>query len=120
MRLRGVIEGFYGPPWSHAERLDLIGFCGRHGLDTWVHAPKDEPFHRKRWRDPYPGDELARMAELVEAGRRAGVEVVWAVAPGLSVRYSDPAELETLAAKCDQVRRAGVRSDSKSTTRTGE
>ena len=26
--IRGVIEGFYGPPWTHAERLDLIAFCG--------------------------------------------------------------------------------------------
>ena len=31
MRIRGVIEGFYGPPWSHAERLDLIALLRRAG-----------------------------------------------------------------------------------------
>jgi hypothetical protein len=29
VKLADVIERFYGPPWSHAERVDL------------VHAPKD-------------------------------------------------------------------------------
>ena len=58
MNVRGVIEGFYGTPWTHEERLDLIRFCGAHGLNTWVHAPKDDACHRKLWREPYPDDEL--------------------------------------------------------------
>ena len=62
--IRGVIEGFYGTPWSHDERLDLIRFCADEGFDTWVHAPKDDPYHRERWREPYPDDELTRLAEL--------------------------------------------------------
>ena len=110
MIVRGVIEGFYGPPWSHAERLDLIAFCGAHDLNTWVHAPKDDPYHRKLWREPYPDEELARLAELVAAAERAGVEVAYAIAPGLDVCYSQEAELETLLAKCEQVRGVGVRS----------
>ena len=59
--IRGVIEGFYGPPWTHEERLDLIRFCANEGLDTWVHAPKDDPFHRERWREPYPETELTQL-----------------------------------------------------------
>ena len=42
MRFGGVIEGFYGPPWTHEERLDFIRFCGEHGFNAWVHAPKDD------------------------------------------------------------------------------
>jgi hyaluronoglucosaminidase len=109
MNVRGVIEGFYGPPWTHEERLDLIRFCGRHGLNTWVHAPKDDPFHRDRWRDPYPDDELARFAELVSECDRNGVEFVYAIAPGLSLRADDPAELDALDAKREHLRSAGVR-----------
>jgi hyaluronoglucosaminidase len=109
VRVRGVIEGFYGPPWTHEERLDLIAFCGEEGLNTWVHAPKDDPYHRKRWREPYPDGELERFAQLVRAADAAGVEFVWAVAPGLSLDAADPAELEALDAKREQLRSAGVR-----------
>jgi len=109
MNVRGVIEGFYGPPWRHEERLDLIRFCGRHGLNTWVHAPKDDPFHRRQWRDPYPDDELTRFAELVAECDRNDVEFVYAIAPGLSIRPDDDAELRVLEAKREHLRAAGVR-----------
>jgi hyaluronoglucosaminidase len=110
VRVRGIIEGFYGEPWSHEERLDLIRFCAPHGLNTWVHAPKDDPYHRARWREPYPDDELARLGELVAEARRVGVDFAYAIAPGLDLCYSKESELETLLAKCEQVRSVGVRS----------
>jgi hypothetical protein len=106
--IRGVIEGFYGPPWTHAERLDLISFCGAEGFDTWVHAPKDDPYHRARWREPYPEVELAKLAELVVACAGNGVEFAYAIAPGLDIDYADDRELEALSAKCDQLRAVGV------------
>ncbi len=109
MNVRGVIEGFYGPPWTHDERLDLIRFCGAHGFNTWVHAPKDDPYHRQRWREPYPHEELALLAELVGEADRSGVEFVYALAPGLSIRAGDANELEALDAKREHVRTAGVR-----------
>ena len=108
MRVRGLIEGFYGPPWSHAERLEMIRFCGRVGLTTWVHAPKDDPYHRARWRERYPEAELGQLAELVHEARRSGVEVAYAIAPGLDLCYSSEAELETIAARCDQLRSVGI------------
>jgi hyaluronoglucosaminidase len=108
MKVRGVIEGFYGEPWSHEERLQMIRFAGREGLNTWVHAPKDDPYHRARWRDPYPDEELAQLGELVVAAASSGVELAYAIAPGLDIQYTSDAELETLVAKCEQVRSAGV------------
>ena len=106
--IRGVIEGFYGEPWTHAERLDLIRFCAGEGFDTWVHAPKDDPYHRARWHEPYPEAELARLGELAAEARRAGMDFAYAVAPGLSIRYSFDEDFERLLAKCEQVRSAGV------------
>jgi len=108
MKVAGVIEGFYGPPWTHAERLDLIAFCGRKGLNTWVHAPKDDPYHRERWREPYPDEELARLGELAAAAERHGVELAYALAPGLDICYSRESELEALLAKWEQVRSVGI------------
>jgi hyaluronoglucosaminidase len=103
-----MIEGFYGPPWTHGERLDMIRFCGAEGLNTWVHAPKDDPYHRKDWRDPYPDEQLAQLTELVDEGRKHGVDFAYSIAPGLDIEYTSDAELETLVAKCEQVKGIGV------------
>jgi hyaluronoglucosaminidase len=110
VKARGVIEGFYGKPWSHAERLDLIEFCGREGLNTWVHAPKDDPYHRALWREPYPDAELERLGELARTAEKHGLAFAYAIAPGLDVCYSSDADFETLLAKCEQVKSVGVRS----------
>jgi hyaluronoglucosaminidase len=109
MNVRGVIEGFYGPPWTHEERLDLIRFCGAHGLNTWVHAPKDDDYHRKLWREPYPDDELARFSDLVAEAKRCDVEFVYAIAPGLDIRADDESEHEALDAKREHLRSAGIK-----------
>jgi hyaluronoglucosaminidase len=106
--IRGVIEGFYGPPWTQAERLDLIRFCAAEGLTTWVHAPKDDPYHRRLWADPYPGPELEQLRELVAEAAAHGVEFAYAIAPGLSICYTDGDDFERLLAKCEQVRSTGV------------
>lgn len=105
----GVVEGFYGPPWRHDERLALLEAAPALGLDTYLYAPKDDPWHRERWREPYPVTELDRLGELAARAAAAGVRFVWSVAPGLSMRYSDDAEHAALAAKAEQVRAAGVR-----------
>jgi hyaluronoglucosaminidase len=110
VKVRGVIEGFYGRPWSHDERLDLIAFCGEHGLNTWVHAPKDDPYHRKLWDEAYPDEELELLGELVRAAEQAGVEFAYAIAPGLSICYSRDADFDKLVAKCEQVKSVGVSS----------
>ena len=43
--LRGVVEGFYGTPWSHQVRLSLIDYYGRNKLNEYVYGPKDDPYH---------------------------------------------------------------------------
>ena len=110
MRSRGIIEGFYGPPWSHAERLDLLAFAAAEGFNTWVHAPKDDPYHRKLWREPYPEVELERLGELAGEAARLGVDFAYAIAPGLDLCYSKESEWEALLAKVELVRSVGVRS----------
>ena len=51
---RGVIEGFYGTPWSQQNRLAQLNFYGAHKMNTYVYSPKDDPYLRAQWRDPYP------------------------------------------------------------------
>ena len=59
---RGVIEGFYGPPWSHADRLWLVERIGSWGMNRYVYAPKDDPLHRAEWRTPYSAERLDEFA----------------------------------------------------------
>jgi hypothetical protein len=94
--LRGTIEGFYGTPWTHGDRMEHLRFSGRHKLNTYVYAPKDDPFHRERWREPYPEEELARLGELVAQAAAQHVRLVFALSPGLSMVYGDPAERAAL------------------------
>jgi hyaluronoglucosaminidase len=54
-----------------------------------VHAPKDDPYHRRLWRERYADAELGRIAELVAESDRCGVELAYAIAPGLSIRADD-------------------------------
>ena len=107
--MRGVIEGFYGPPWSHQDRLDILRFEGKVGMNAYFYAPKDDPFHRERWRDPYPADQIARLGELVRVGRENGVDIWFAVSPGLSMTYSDTADYRLLLAKLESVAGIGIR-----------
>lgn len=107
---RGVVEGFYGEPWSHADRLAWFERGGTLGLDRYLYAPKDDRWHREEWREPYPEPELAALAELNAAAAQRGVRFVYAISPGLSMRFDDDAEHEALAAKCRQLLEAGIRS----------
>ena len=104
----GVIEGFYGRPWSHRDRLDLLRFMGQVGLNTYVYAPKDDPYHRERWREPYPPGEAARLHELVDSARAAGVSLWYAVSPGGSMSYADSGDYAVLLQKLAAVRAFGV------------
>ena len=78
----GVIEGSYGPTWSHADRLSAIRWMAAHGLNTYIHAPKFDAYQRAQWRDPYPAGAMADFAEEVRLARRLGVAWVPNVSPG--------------------------------------
>ena len=107
--VRGVIEGFYGNPWTHEQRLDLIEFMAARGMDTFVYAPKDDPLVRREWRSPYRGEDLDRLTELVEHCARRDIDLVYCLSPGLSIRYSDDADVERLSHKLASVGILGVR-----------
>lgn len=109
MRYRGLIEGFYGTPWSHLDRLRLMDFLGAHKMNTFEYAPKDDPFHRERWRDPYPADKLAELKELVDRGRANHVDFDFALSPGLSICYTSEDDFQKLVAKFEALYDVGTR-----------
>ncbi len=101
----GVIEGFYGPPWTWAARTEVMSWCAARGLRDYVYAPKDDPKHRESWRELYGGEELAGFEAFVAAGdHRLG----FSIAPGLSMAYDEPDDRAALARKVDQVVATGA------------
>jgi hypothetical protein len=106
--VRGIVEGFYGPPWSHGDRLDVLRFEGQHGMNTYIYAPKDDAFHRKLWREPYPAAQMRHLAGLAAAAKENFVNFSFAVSPGLSMAYSSEAEFQALVRKLESVGRLGV------------
>ena len=85
---RGVIEGFYGNPWSHKDRLRQFDFYGENKMNTYVYGPKDDPYHRLHWRDPYPEKEASLISELVSAAHKNKVQFVWAIHPGVDIQWN--------------------------------
>lgn len=98
-RLRGIVEGFYGRPWSHGERLDVVSFAAERGMNAYVYAPKDDPKHRQRWRDPYDHDEIEHFGALAGHCRDHGVDLGFAISPGLDIAYDDAGDRGALVGK---------------------
>lgn len=82
---------------------------GAHGLDTFLYGPKNDPYHRERWRDPYPDDALADLGQTARTARRAGVRFIVGLSPGLDVAYSSRDDFEALTAKLAQLASARIR-----------
>jgi hyaluronoglucosaminidase len=69
----GIIEGYYGKPWSDERREHAIAFLAPHGYRFYLYAPKADEFLRKRWREPYPADAEARLRRIAVHCKMHGV-----------------------------------------------
>lgn len=106
---RGYGEFFYGEPWTHQERLAALEFMGQLKMNFYMYSPKDDPYHRDRWREDYPPEEMQRMKELIEKAEENFITFSFAVNPGLSMKYSDEEDFRILVRKFDQMIDLGVR-----------
>lgn len=108
--LNGVVEGFYGPPWTQAQRLRLFSWLREFGgLSTYLYAPKDDLKHRQRWREPYEEGEARALRELINACGTHGLRFVYAIAPGLDISCAAQIDRQALFAKIEQLCRLGCR-----------
>lgn len=107
--VRGIIEGFYGPPWQDDERLDMMSLLARYKMNAYVYGPKDDPYHRELWAVPYDEESLRRIASLYRAADEEGLDFCYSIGPGLSMRYAEESDFERLLAKLIQVYDLGVR-----------
>ena len=107
--VRGVVEGFYGKPWTHAQRLRAIEKFGDFNFNTYFIAPKDVPWQRFNWRQPFNSDFMSLTEELISKGMENGISVTACVSPGLSVKYSDINDVNAVVTRFKQLYDAGSR-----------
>ncbi|RWS29244.1 protein O-GlcNAcase-like isoform X1 [Leptotrombidium deliense] len=103
----GVVEGFYGRPWTTEQRKDLFSKMKNLGLNTYMYAPKDDFKHRAYWREPYSVEEAEQLTGLIQAAKKYEIEFVYALSPGLDITYSNPKEVACLKRKLEQVKQFG-------------
>lgn len=123
IRFRGSVEGFYGTPWSHRDRLAQLKFYGENKLNTYIYGPKDDPYHSSlsnhadnknpnpnaSWRDPYPEQEGKNISELASTAKKYKVDFVWAIHPGQDIKWNEE-DYAILLNKFEHMYDLGVRS----------
>src|SRR5215216_5069298 len=69
----GIIEGFYGKPWSWEAREETISFLAPYGYRFYLYAPKFDPYLRRSWQELHPETLATRLRSLSKHSREAGV-----------------------------------------------
>lgn len=106
---RGVVEGFYGTPWSHEARMRQLEFYGQNKMNTYLYGPKDDPYHSvPNWRKPYPQDKAEQIKMLVKTAHENGVRFYWAIHPGGDIKWNEQ-DRDLLLAKFESMYSLGVR-----------
>jgi hyaluronoglucosaminidase len=108
-RRRGIVEGFFGPPWSMAHRRRLFAFGAMRGMNTYLYAPKDDPYHRKLWRRPYPKTKWLGLLRLIGAAQKQRIDFVYGFHPGEGLYFGDARAVGILLRKARRFYDAGVR-----------
>ncbi len=106
---RGYIEGFYGPTWEDSKRRSVMKLMAANGMNTFYYAPKDDLYHREKWRELYPEKELAQLKALFDLATENYMCFYWAVGPGLTYHYTSDEDFSLLMAKFKSLYEIGVK-----------
>lgn len=96
---RGYIEGFYGNTWERSKRLSVMKLMAQYGMNTFYYAPKDDIYHREKWRELYPQKELNELKELFEEAQKHELDFHWCIGPGLTYQYTSDDDFNKLIEK---------------------
>ena len=90
---RGLVEGYYGYPYSLAVKKSLMRFMMRLKMNTYMYGAKSDLYHSAKWEEPYPKTlmktdiEYGRMSQdmvkdLSKTSQATKVNFIWAIHPG--------------------------------------
>lgn len=119
---RGIVEGSYGAPWNHGQRLRMLAWMSAHGLNAYVHAPKQDPYQRGSWRRPYPPALQRQFDQEIAFARSRGIQWIPSLSPAIPAArpataggrsrelcFSCRSDLDAVLAKLAPFARAGAR-----------
>ena len=105
----GIIEGFYGKPWSGKERGATMRFLADHGYGFYLYAPKADPYLRRRWREPYPLGDAESLRAFANECSAAQVRFGVGLTPYELHHDFNAAAREELSRKIEELDAIGVR-----------
>ncbi|NIO07457.1 MAG: hypothetical protein GTO40_05425 [Deltaproteobacteria bacterium] len=106
---RGIVEGFFGPPWSMSHRTAMFEFGQTKGMNTYLYAPKDDPYHREHWEKPYPKPLWNELTHLIGAAKKYHVDFVYGFHPGKGLHFGKAEPVGWLLDKAKDLYAEGVR-----------
>jgi hyaluronoglucosaminidase len=104
----GIIEGYYGRPWSWDMREDQARFLSAHGYASYIYAPKADVYLRRRWREDHPPAEADRLARMAAVCASLGVGFGVGLSPYEAYRDFGEETKAALARKLAFLDQAGV------------
>lgn len=108
LKWRGVVEGFYGKPWTLQQRLSALDFMAAQKMNFYSYAPKDDLSLRSAWRRPVSRAALRSASTLAARAQRDHVVLDYGISPGDSICYSSAADRRRIISKLNVLWSAGI------------
>ncbi len=117
---RGVIEGYYGMPYSVPVTKDLLRFMMRHKMNSYMYGAKSDAYHSQYWDKPYPSTlseeqksmgcfTAENMQDICYVSAETKVNFIWAIHPGQAFTGADNNVIDRIMGKFELMHKLGVR-----------
>lgn len=101
----GVIEGFFGRPWTWSARQDYAEFLLKHGYAFYIYAPKSDAQLRRLWQEDWPPEQWQQLLHLRSHYRQAGIDFGIGLSPYELYRYPGTKSRAALKRKIESLNR---------------
>jgi hyaluronoglucosaminidase len=108
MTALGLIEGYYGKPWTWQARRETISFLAAHSYSFYIYAPKFDAHLRARWAEDHPTEDKTALAALSAHCRDMGVRFGVGLSPFEIYRFFDADARAKLSAKLAMLDEIGL------------